>query len=128
MTSQGSPYGQFRRALDRGNALQARAAGAALGEIPLSDALELLLLIARKEPHLYGRAALRWHGRYTRQVRDVTPTEAQAVLALLLLLPGRRGKAAARALAQLLDGPYMRQAPSILIRWADETLGGVSIA
>ena len=54
---------------------------------------------------------LRWHGRFTRQVRDVTSAEAQAVLALLLLLPGRRGKAAARALAQLLDAPYMRQAP-----------------
>ena len=107
--------------------MQARAAGAELGEIPLSDALELLLLIARKEPHLYGRAALRWHGRFTRQVRDVTPMEAQAVLALLLLLPGRRGKAAARALAQLLDGPYMRQAPSILIRWADSAAGEVEV-
>ena len=47
-------YGQFRRALDRGNELQARAAGAELGEIPLSDALELLLLIARKEPICMG--------------------------------------------------------------------------
>ena len=47
------------------------------------------------------------------------------MLALLLLLPGRRGKPAAHALAQLLDGPYMRQAPSILIRWADTAAGGL---
>ena len=49
------------------------------------------------------------------------------MLALLLLLPGRRGKAAAHALAQLLDGPYTRQVPSILIRWADGTAGEVEM-
>ena len=118
VTSQGSPHGQFRRALDRGNALQARAAGAELGEIPLRDALELLPLIARKEPRLYGRACLHWHGRYTREVRDVTPTEAQTVLALpLSARPARED--GRTSLAQLLDGPYTRQAPSILIRRAE---------
>jgi len=120
VTSQGSAYMRFRRALDRGNALEARATGAELGELPLSDALELLLLIARKEPDRYGRAALRWHARYVRQIRDVTPGEAQAILALLLLLNGQRGRAAAKALAMLLEGPSARQAPTLLLRWADE--------
>jgi hypothetical protein len=40
-------------------------------------ALELCLLIREKEPARYTRAALRWHGRYCREV-DVTFEEAQA--------------------------------------------------
>jgi hypothetical protein len=64
MTSQGSAYGSFRRALDGGNATIALAGAADLTHVGLADALELLLLILESEPSRFKRAALRWHGRY----------------------------------------------------------------
>jgi hypothetical protein len=59
MTSQGSPYGRFRRALDNGNALAALSATAELRSVSLTDALELCLLLCEREPRRYERAALR---------------------------------------------------------------------
>jgi hypothetical protein len=61
VTSQGSAYGRFRRALDTGNANLAAAAD--LEHVGLADALELLLLMLESEPSRFERAALRWHGR-----------------------------------------------------------------
>lgn len=40
MTSQGSAYARFRRALERGNLLHVRAAAAELPQVPLEDVLE----------------------------------------------------------------------------------------
>jgi hypothetical protein len=45
VTSQGSAYGRFRRALDSGNATIALAAAADLEHVGLADAFELLLLL-----------------------------------------------------------------------------------
>jgi hypothetical protein len=87
-TSQGSTYGRLRRALDTGNATIALAAEADLEHVGLDDALELLLLLD-SEPARFERAALRWHGRYCREVSDVDLAEAQAVLACLAVLPWR---------------------------------------
>jgi hypothetical protein len=61
------------------------------------------LLLRDKAPEKYGRAALRWHGRYCLEVRDVGLEEAQAVLALLALLRGPWREAAANALADLCE-------------------------
>jgi hypothetical protein len=47
VTSQGSAYGRFRRALDDGSTLAALSAAAELEHVGLVDALELLLLLAR---------------------------------------------------------------------------------
>jgi len=55
VTSQGSPYGRFRRAVDHGNALQALSAAAELRTVALSDALELVLLLARKDSGQFRR-------------------------------------------------------------------------
>jgi hypothetical protein len=71
VTSQGSPYGRFRRALDNQNAMAALSAAAELPTVGLVDALELVLLLRDKAPEKYGRAALRWHGRYCGEVKDV---------------------------------------------------------
>jgi hypothetical protein len=43
------------------------------------------LLVAEQDPDKYPRVALRWHARY-RAERDVTLSQAQAVLALLALV------------------------------------------
>jgi hypothetical protein len=88
VTSQGSAYGRFRRALDGGNATIALSAAAELDFVSLSDALELVLLLV-DEPGKFRRAALRWHARYCADVPDVGFEEAQAVLACLAGLTGR---------------------------------------
>jgi hypothetical protein len=40
-------------------------------------------MLIEKEPERFQRAALRWHGRYCREYRDVDLDEGQAVLATL---------------------------------------------
>ena len=119
MTSQGSPYGRFRRALERRQPTAALSAAAELRHVPLTDALELLLLLRDREPARYTRAALRWHGRYCREVPGVTLSEAAAVLALLAALAEETHRPAARALAEVLQGRELDQPARILIRWVD---------
>ena len=64
MTSSGGSYSRFRRSLDNGNLLAARAAATDLNHVGLAEALELTLLILAKEPTRFRAAALRWHARY----------------------------------------------------------------
>jgi hypothetical protein len=98
VNSQGNAYGRFRRALDRGNTLQALSAAAELDHVGHADALELVLLLASDgDEGRPRRAALRWHGRYCRDTPDVDSAEAQAVLALLTMLGGPRKEPAACA-------------------------------
>jgi hypothetical protein len=67
--------------------------------IGLVESLELcLLIILDREPRRLPRAALRWHGRFCREVRDVTLEEAQAVLATLALLHTVRERRSERPL------------------------------
>ena len=117
MTSQGSPYGRFRHALDTGNATIALAAAADLPHVGLNEALELCLILCDQEPERFQRAAVRWHGRYCREFH-VQVDEAQAVLGLLGLLQGPRRAAAAHALADLLDREELSRASEALNRWA----------
>jgi hypothetical protein len=117
VTSEGSAYGRLRRALDTGNARIALAAAADLGHVGLADALELVLLLLDSEPSRFERAALRWHGRYCREVMDVDFAEAQAVLACLAGLKGARPAAAAHALADLVYRRDLAQASDALNRW-----------
>lgn len=78
MTAQGSAYTRLRRALDRSNVLEALSAASELEHVGLVEALELTLLLRDHEPSKFQRAALRWHGRYCREVPGVTFEEAQA--------------------------------------------------
>lgn len=52
----GNPYARFRRALDRGNVIEALSAASELEHVGLVEALELLLLVHTKEPKRFGRA------------------------------------------------------------------------
>ncbi len=119
ITSQGSSYGRFRRALDRRHATAALSAAAELPQVSLTDALELLLLLRDSDRPRFERAALRWHGRYCRELPDVGFAEATVVLALLAQLGGRTPERAARALAEVLSGRRLEQRARIVIRWAD---------
>ena len=100
-------------------ATEALAAARELEAVGLTEALELVLLIAEREPARFERAALRWHGRYCREVAAVSAEEAQAVLALLLMLPGPRSSAAARALAEVTYRRGMERAAEALGKWAE---------
>ena len=63
VTSQGSSYARFRRALDSGNLTLATTAAAELPRIDLPDALAVLLLMAAQGDPRYDRAATRWLSR-----------------------------------------------------------------
>jgi hypothetical protein len=116
VTSQGSAYARFRRALDSRNATVAYATATELDFVSLPDALELVLLVV-DEPRRFRRAALRWHARYCAEVEDVGFEEAHAVLACLAGLAGRRPKPAASALAELVHRRGLERASEALIGW-----------
>jgi hypothetical protein len=118
VTSQGSPYGRLRRALDRGNVTEALSAASELRHVSLLDALELCLLFRDKAPEKYPQAAVRWHRRFARELRGVTIEDSQAVLASLGAIAGENGQAAARALAEIMNGHGFEQAGEVLMRWA----------
>jgi hypothetical protein len=119
VTSQGSSYGRLRRALDTGNPTIALAAAAELDFVSLPDSLELVLLLV-DEPPKFRRAALRWHARYCGDLPDVGFEEAQAVLACLAGLTGRRPKPAAAALAELVHRRGLERASEVLFWWASD--------
>jgi hypothetical protein len=118
MTSSGSAYGRFRRALDTGNLAVARANAVELKHVGLAEALELTLLILAREPTLFRAAALRWHARYCTDTR-ASLEEATAVLGLLAMLEGRRARTAAQALAGLLESRTLLPGAEVLVRWAE---------
>ena len=119
MTASEGSYSRFRRALDNGNLLAARAA-TELNHVGLAEALELTLLILAKEPTRFRAAALRWHARYCGD-NNVSIEEATAVLGLLAMLEGRRGKPAAQALSGLLDSRTLLPAAEVLVPSPDST-------
>jgi hypothetical protein len=71
-TSQGHPLAIFRRALQRGNLTVAEAVSKELPPLDLTDALELTILIARKDPRRHPRVAARWLLRYLEEVDDAS--------------------------------------------------------
>ena len=71
-------------------------------------------------PGGFRRGALRWHARYCAEVEDVGFEEAHAVLACLAGLTGRRPKATAAALAELIRRRGLERASEVLMRWAGE--------
>jgi hypothetical protein len=80
VSAKGSPHGRFRRAVDRGNLLDAEACARELGRLELDDALDLLLLIARKAPTRFHRAAARWHARFASEVKGLRVADSQLLL------------------------------------------------
>ena len=93
MTSQGSAYARFQRALKTGRASLAWNAATELEHIDLQDALALVLLVV-DEP-LFARAAARWLGRLCLE----TPVSLRQAQLLAVSLAGLPDRAAAAALA-----------------------------
>src|SRR3954453_6730412 len=92
MTSQGSAYARFRRALDTGNLALVRAAAAELPHVDLADALQVCWLL-REEPGAYEKAVIRWLGRFCLERKRVTLAQVEPALAAFAdpPLPGAPG-------------------------------------
>jgi hypothetical protein len=90
LTTHGRPYTIFRRAVERGNLLIAEATARELPPLNLTDALDLTMLIARKDPRRHPRVAARWLLRYLEECEDATIDEAAMVAACLAALTGDR--------------------------------------
>ncbi len=86
VTSQGSAYSRFQRALMTGNLHVIEAAAAELPNVGLDDALAILVALAQNSDPRFDRAAARWVGRLLTE----TPaglSDARFALALVERLP-----------------------------------------
>lgn len=72
MTSDGSAYARFRRALQSGNHALVLAAAQELPRVALDDALRICLVLRDGDRDRYERAAVRWLGRFALEARGVT--------------------------------------------------------
>lgn len=93
MTSDGSAYARFRRALETGNELVVIATARELPRVPLEDALRICLLIRGGDPDRYERAAVRWLGRFALEARGVTIHALRVAADALDALPDQPGDA-----------------------------------
>ena len=87
MTSQGSPYARFQRALRIGRLPLVRAAAAELPRIDLDDALAICLLIEAQDAERYERAVVRWLARLSLEVPTVRIEDLRAGLVAFEALP-----------------------------------------
>jgi hypothetical protein len=100
MTSDGSPYTRFQRAIATGNLHLVIAAAAELPRVGLRDALQVCLLLRDGDEERYERAAVRWTGRFALEAQTVSLAAIRAAVAALDLLP-HRPEEAMETLAQL---------------------------
>ena len=106
MTSQGSPYQRFRRALATGNPLLAWAACAELPRVEPHDALALVLLLARPRDANFSRACTRWVSLYVVLTR-CDAAEADLLRASLAALAGEPvARSAGGQVLQVLLGQH----------------------
>jgi hypothetical protein len=82
VTSDGSAYSRFRRALLTGNMSLVGAAARELPHIALDDALRILRVMAVKQDPRFDRAAARFAARAIHELR-LSLAEARYVLALV---------------------------------------------
>jgi hypothetical protein len=115
MTSSGSPYARFQRALATGNLDVVRAAAAELPRIGVAEAAAMLLVILRSEPDQYERAAVRWLGRLCLERKRVGLEDLGSAAAALLALP-RQPHAARSLLAEVCSRAGQEQAAAVFRR------------
>jgi hypothetical protein len=96
MTSEGSPYQRFRRALATGNVALVTATALELPRIALDDALRICLVLRGGDRDRYDRAAVRWLGRFALEARGVTIDDLRQAADALDALPERAPEAMER--------------------------------
>jgi hypothetical protein len=93
MTSDGTAYARFRRALATGNESLVTAAALELPRIALDDALRICLVLRGGDPDRYERAAVRWLGRFALEGRRVTIDDLRAAADALDMLAAEPAEA-----------------------------------
>jgi hypothetical protein len=111
-TSQGRPYSIFKRAVQRRNVVGALSAARELPQLSLIDALELTLLVARKDPRRHQRVAARWLLRYLEEDREATIEEAALAASSLVALTGVGYREAAETLQAMAERATRRRRES----------------
>ena len=81
----------------------AEATAKELPPLNLTDALELTILIARKDPCRHPRVAARWLRRYLEECPEATIDEAAMVASCLAALSGDRYQDAALTLRAVAE-------------------------
>jgi hypothetical protein len=109
LTSSGHPLAIFRRALQRGNLTVAEAVSKELPPLDLTNALELTILIACKDPRRHPRVAARWLLRYLEECPEATIDEAVMVAACLAALAGDRYQDASLTLRAVAERATSRK-------------------
>jgi hypothetical protein len=72
-----------------------------IGRVTIAEALELTALVARKQPHRYGRFAARWLCLYLEEHERATLEDVALLVSNLEALATRENHAAAHAGADL---------------------------
>jgi hypothetical protein len=87
----------------------ALAAARELPQLSLEDALELTLLVARKDSNRYPRVAARWLQRLLEAHPDATIEEAALAASSLVALPGAGYLEAAQTLKAMAERATSRR-------------------
>lgn len=108
VSTTGSPYARFRRALATGNLALVHAAAAELPQVDLQDALRICLLMSQCDDDRFERAAVRWLARTSLETPTMRLDDLRLGLIAFEAMPYNVG-AARQTLAQLcaahrLDG------------------------
>ncbi len=122
MTSQGSPYTRFDRALKTGNLDIIRAAAAELPRVELGDALKIVWLM-RDDELLYERAAKRWLGRFVNEAPGATLKDVEKA-AKALRSVWRDPQESTRVLADICVGNGIARAEMLTASQPSSRPGG----
>jgi hypothetical protein len=99
----------FNRAIQRGNLAAAESSAREMGRVSLQEALELVALIAFKDPRRHGRAGARWIRRYLEENESAGLDDVVFVAGCLSALGGRDHQAAITALRAMSEKATSRQ-------------------
>jgi hypothetical protein len=97
MTAQGHARARFRRAIERKNLLGAETTAREMGTVDLSEALDLVCLVAKVAPARLDGFARRWLARLADE-RSLALRELDLAVTALRALPSPRAEDALRAL------------------------------
>ncbi len=87
------PYATLRAAIDSGNLERVQQLAQHVGGVKLDDALRICILLRDGDRQRFGRAAVRWVGRFALEARGVTIEDVQEAAHLLDAMPDDPGGA-----------------------------------
>ena len=113
VSSTGSPYARFRRAIASGNLNLVHAAALELPRVDLDDALRICLLMSQVDDDRYERAAVRWLARASLETPSMRLEDVRMGLIAFEALPYNPG-AARQTLAELCTVHRLETAVKVL--------------